>query len=79
MGAAKHQLCQQDVDLYRGLKCLVKEPANWAAYLEVHLQGPAEQRLDTVGLGVSEKCAPDSHELPPQPEPEILESVGGEG
>eukprot|EP00959_Pyramimonas_sp_CCMP1952_P306843 6422059-Pyramimonas_sp.AAC.1 len=47
MGAAKHQLCQQDVDLYRGFKCLVKESANWAAQLEVHLQGQAERRLDT--------------------------------
>eukprot|EP00959_Pyramimonas_sp_CCMP1952_P099568 2081576-Pyramimonas_sp.AAC.1 len=43
MGVARHQLCRQDVDLYRGLKRLVKESAKWAAQLEVHLQGQAEK------------------------------------
>eukprot|EP00959_Pyramimonas_sp_CCMP1952_P434894 9106292-Pyramimonas_sp.AAC.1 len=33
MGAAEHLLCESDVNMYRGFKCLVKESAKWAAYL----------------------------------------------
>eukprot|EP00959_Pyramimonas_sp_CCMP1952_P071939 1502489-Pyramimonas_sp.AAC.1 len=50
MGAAKHNLREADVDLYRGLKCLVKESAKWAANLDVHLQSQSGKRLDTVAL-----------------------------
>eukprot|EP00959_Pyramimonas_sp_CCMP1952_P460436 9479854-Pyramimonas_sp.AAC.1 len=34
MGAAKHLLCESDVNLYRGFKSLVKESAKWAANFE---------------------------------------------
>eukprot|EP00959_Pyramimonas_sp_CCMP1952_P099558 2081365-Pyramimonas_sp.AAC.1 len=55
MGAAKHLLCESDVKLCRGFKCLLKESAKWAANLEVQLQGQSEKRLDTVGLAAAEK------------------------